>query len=717
LALWLGHALAIATLAPAAAAKETVIDNFERASSPMPWTFYNGSEFPGAKGSLSAGAGHSGKGAHLAYDLSGGGRYVSATLALSTPVTATALAYWLKVPPGIYVKLRVVDSSGQTLQYEVSRPLEAFDANAWYREIVALDVPLSHYGGANDGVVHQPITSIVLMAADPPEPGPVGAFDFDDVVAIDALGPRIDPAAPVAFPPPKGVGTLASMNGVDIHFTKDDRALDLAKAAGFTFVRGDLGWTYVERTKGTYDFSAFDGLVTALAARGMGLLLILDYLNPLYPASDATDFLTVTVPAFAALSEAVAKHFAGKNVRFEVYNEPNLARFWAPKPDATRYGALCKAAIAGVHRGNAAALVSTGGISQFDFPFLRAYLAEGGGQEANAIGVHPYRQTGPESVSDGTLLMRSIVSAVVAWKPPVWSTEWGYSASWYGDGHAAAPRAKQASYAVREVLSTWAVGLPRNVMYDLRDDGVDATDMEANFGLLANDYSPKPAYTAMKTLSDFCAGKTFSGFLAATPSSVHALRLDSAGTASVVLWCDAPGEQIAVSVPAGTKAKDMLGADLPLAAKGTDLGFTLKEASGPVYLSLAVKSPSSGAGGGSGDADGGKASESGGSGGTEGGAESGDGGVAGDGSHENGGRDAGAMAHGGAAEGPDASAAGSGARGSLPDAGAKSPGAGEASGCGCSVPDRPDASTPFGVALGVVALLGARRRNPRARRR
>ena len=47
--------------------------------------------------------------------------------------------------------------------------------------------------------------------------------------------------------------------GVNIHFTRGhEKDLDLIAAAGFKFIRMDLGWSGIERERGTYDWSAYD---------------------------------------------------------------------------------------------------------------------------------------------------------------------------------------------------------------------------------------------------------------------------------------------------------------------------------------------------------------------------------------------------------------------------------------------------------------------------
>jgi hypothetical protein len=667
-------------------AKETVLDDFESTTAPAPWVFSNGAEFPGATGALTSGAGLTGKGAHLAYDLSGGGHYVSATLTLQTPASMVALGYSVR-SAGIRAKLRVRDSSGQTLQYDASRPLEASAPGEFYRMVVDLSAASGHFGGSNDGVLHQPIVAVTLMAADPIEPGVAGAVDFDDVTYFDALAPSIDPSGTVT-PAPAGADDLASRLAVNIHFTKDDRALDIAKTMGFSAVRMDLGWSGVERTKGAYDFSALDGLVASLDARSMRLHLILDYFDALYPGADSPDFAAVTVPAFAALAKACAGHFKGKKVTYEIWNEPNLDGFWPPSANAPNYAKLSAAAIAGVHQGDATALVSTAGISGFDLAFLRGYLAANGAAGADAIGVHPYRQGPPESVIEDLLWMRHVVGESLTPVPPIWDTEWGYSATWYGNGTDPATRQIQAVRAVRGVLSAWAVGFPLAVYYDLRDDGTDGTNGEHNFGLVQNDYSDKPAAVAVRTLSGVARGRTFGGFLSVVPSSLHAMRLDGRTDRVVVLWSDAPGAVVNVAVPGVTAVTDVFGAALGLA------NVTVREANGPVYLTYPKPTvPDAGSSGGAPSAsidagpNAGGASASGG--GTRSTASGGLGGASG------------AEAGGGGTSGlPD----GGGASGGAPVANSS-----DSSGCGCRVARSDSRSAGASGLLLVLAGYGIRR--------
>jgi beta-glucosidase/6-phospho-beta-glucosidase/beta-galactosidase len=133
--------------------------------------------------------------------------------------------------------------------------------------------------------------------------------------------------------------------GVNIHFTRGhERDLDMIAAAGVKFVRMDFAWESIERQEGQYDWSAYDELTANLKKRGLRGLYILDYSNELYeetvvsrnPISGkeqkgvASPQHPKSVAAFARWAGA-ARHFAGRRIIWEIWNEPNIG-FWKPRP-------------------------------------------------------------------------------------------------------------------------------------------------------------------------------------------------------------------------------------------------------------------------------------------------------------------------------------------------------------------------------------------------
>src|SRR5262249_17645906 len=132
------------------------------------------------------------------------------------------------------------------------------------------------------------------------------------------------------------VSRLAAPNapsgwGVNIHFTDPQPGeMERFKEAGYRFARMDFEWSSVEKTPGQYDFAAYDRLVEHLARVGARPLFILDYGNDLYQKGAPRS--PEARAAFARFAGAAVRHFRGKNVVWEIWNEPNLGEFWQPAP-------------------------------------------------------------------------------------------------------------------------------------------------------------------------------------------------------------------------------------------------------------------------------------------------------------------------------------------------------------------------------------------------
>jgi len=180
---------------------------------------------------------------------------------------------------------------------------------------------------------------------------------------------------PLTFP--EGVG-------VNIHFTRgNERDLDMIRDAGFKFIRMDFGWSATERKKGEYNWSAYDELTANLEKRGIRPLYILDYGNALYEGQmasinpitrkpvmeTASPQHPESVAAFARWAAASAKHFKGRRVIWEIWNEPNIF-FWKPKPNADQYATLALATAKAVREADPDATIIGPASSEFPWPFL-----------------------------------------------------------------------------------------------------------------------------------------------------------------------------------------------------------------------------------------------------------------------------------------------------------------------------------------------------------
>jgi Cellulase (glycosyl hydrolase family 5) len=556
-----------------AAGESYVIDDFDGPLALQHWH---------SSGDLSLGPGHQGQGAVLAYRFPCGQPGCDAT-ALWTPgaplpkKNKPAISLWLRASPEVGVTISVKDSSGQTSRLAIpAATLEDHDPRQW-RNVV---VPLSHeIKGhiAGIGVTAQPRYTAPMQ----------GAVSFDEIRLLETKDAPFRLTADSKLATPSEPRELAPRMGVNIHVLRDNGSLDQAHDAGFRFVRMDLMWAQVERA-GRFRFFQYDALLRALDSRAMGVLWILDYGHPDH-GGDAPR-TPQDVAAFARFAQEVAGHFKGRNVRYEIWNEPDNQNFWKPSPDPRQYAVLLREASTAIRQADPAAVISSGGTIGFNLPFISSFA--GAARELNAIAVHPYRKTGPETIAPEYIILRDWVARALGPNVALWDTEWGYSSAealpgnGRVDGHGEAWRIRQAVFAVREALTTWTLGIPLAVWYDLRDDGMDQANPEHNFGLLDSGGGEKPAMKAIRVLSQASANRKFAGLVPDKPAGTHAMRLDGTSDIVFIVWSTEVGARIAIRVPKGSllSATNMLGEPVNTKNKGSDAEVTLSEAAGPVYL-------------------------------------------------------------------------------------------------------------------------------------
>ena len=166
--------------------------------------------------------------------------------------------------------------------------------------------------------------------------------------------------------------------------------------AGYRLARMDLTWSAVEREAGVYDFAAYDRLVTHLTKAGARALFILDYGNPLYD-NGKSPFTEAGRVSFSRYAASAAAHFRSKGIIWEIWNEPNLAQFWKPEPNAGDYAKLALATARAVRAADPDAVILAPGSSGFPWEFLETVFRGGVLDHVDAISVHPYRGTPPES--------------------------------------------------------------------------------------------------------------------------------------------------------------------------------------------------------------------------------------------------------------------------------------------------------------------------------
>lgn len=379
--------------------------------------------------------------------------------------------------------------------------------------------------------------------------------------------------------------------GVDIHFTiPQPGEMEELSAAGIRWVRMDFFWQKTEPAKGRYDFSTYDRLLEALEPFHIRPILIFDYTNKLYDQG-LSPHTPAGRAAFARWAIAAARHFRGRGVVWEMYNEPN-GYFWKPKRNDGDYIKLALAVGEALRENTPDATYIGPAGALIDLGFLKECFAAGLLNYWDAVSVHPYRQRAPESTATEYAELRKLIAtyAPKGKSIPIIAGEWGYPSTWLWPGMS---NTLQANLLAREFLSDLAEGIPLTIWYDWRNDGTDPNNQEANFGLVEFPYQkgkspvfkPKPAYFALQTLARTLDGYRFSERLTVGGPQDYILLFTRAQEQRLVIWTAAwQPHQITIHGADGRFAvTDVEGRELrPLHARRHELKITLTDA--PKYL-------------------------------------------------------------------------------------------------------------------------------------
>ena len=389
--------------------------------------------------------------------------------------------------------------------------------------------------------------------------------------------------------------------GVNIHFSRgNENDLDLIAAAGIKFIRMDLFWSDTEQKKGVYNWAAYDELTANLENRKIRPIYILDFSNPIHEDSviakdpisgkDQRDTASPQKPesisAYAKWAAAAAKHFQGRNVIWEIWNEPNLT-FWKPKPDAKQYATLALATCRAIRDADPQATIIAPGAGEFPWPFLETLFASGVLKYLDAVSVHPYRNyiDGPETAASDYLKLRGLIQRFAPPSKkslPILSGEWGYPTHTKG-----VSLETQAAFIARQQLANLLNGVPVSIWYDWKNDSNDPANNESNFGIVRADLAPKPSYVAVKTLTGQLSGFRVARRLDTPADDDFVLLLvNDDGAQKLAAWT--AGKPHPISFEAGVSAADVSAVDgqgRPLAIKNaTDYSLEINLQIAPQYI-------------------------------------------------------------------------------------------------------------------------------------
>lgn len=284
--------------------------------------------------------------------------------------------------------------------------------------------------------------------------------------------------------------------------------LDNAARAGVGMLRFDIPWVQLEPTQGAYNWAPVWNVIKGARTRNIKLIGIITTLAPWVNNNAGWQYGPVNqtqIDQYALFCTAVAREFKGSFLAYELWNEPNLAAFWQPAPNAVDYAALLKQAYPAIKAIDSTVLVLSGGTggaggSATDIistNFWSAVYDAGSGVYFDALCHHPY--TNKNGTMDGEMAhtndIRALMNAHGDSAKKIWGTETGAPTG--GSGGGVMTENAQAQL-VAATYAYWATLQNTGPLcwYTLYDKNDTDTTTEGFFGLRRIDKTDKPAYAA-----------------------------------------------------------------------------------------------------------------------------------------------------------------------------------------------------------------------------
>jgi len=292
--------------------------------------------------------------------------------------------------------------------------------------------------------------------------------------------------------------------------------LDQMQSLGIENIRVYVPWRFVETTKGEYDWSSMDVIMSLAAERDMGVLAEMNTTPAWVDPAGEYEFGAAhpNPDDFRDFASAVATRYGATVSAYEIWNEPNWVGFYDPV-DPAAYAELLKAVYPALKEIDPTATIVAAGLGHTPtyadgstlspVEFLDGMYQAGAKGYFDALAYHPYQYSTPfsQSTQDGYALDQALAMvALMAGNGDyvtgpngqplldangeritkrIWATEYGLPTSRVSYEH-------QASY-IRDFLATWSPlswAGPAYV-YTTVDSNPGSNDPEENFGVFTVD--------------------------------------------------------------------------------------------------------------------------------------------------------------------------------------------------------------------------------------
>lgn len=326
---------------------------------------------------------------------------------------------------------------------------------------------------------------------------------------------------------------IAAGGGLSYHDQEYlDQYFKQLKDLGVEWVRWDVDWSRVQsKNSEQYDWTSIDRVAATAMKYNIYTLGIITYAPEwARQAGCKSDYRCAPADpeAFGKFSGMAAARYKGVINTWEIWNEPNMTKFWGLSPDVLAYGKILKSSYIQIKTANPKAFVLSGGLASVGdsnknmspLTFVKKlYVNEYQGY-FDAVALHPYTYPALPSYKAWWNRWQQIVPIHQLMvtngdeEKKIWITEFGVPTGGPGKAYFA-NQLNEFRYGVdfmyensQRYLMTDATNFYRQHIdwmgpffwYSLKDSSNERSTSENFFGLLRYDGSKKPSYDLLKQL-------------------------------------------------------------------------------------------------------------------------------------------------------------------------------------------------------------------------
>ena len=368
--------------------------------------------------------------------------------------------------------------------------------------------------------------------------------------------------------------------GVSTHFAygiDGTQSLELVKQIGAKKVRDDCLWKWIIKEDGQYSFTRYDKWIKECSDNGISVIPIM-FGPGEYAGDDNKISSQEEIDGYIEFITAFAKHYP-QILEYEIWNEPN--DLYTSEEDIMWYSKAVEASYKALKQINPDIRVISGATDTSDgakvetLSFLNSMMNNNVYLYTDAISFHPY------DVKKDNLTNELLYNKLNSHQNLInqnggfiysYATEYGTSTHqpW------GMTEEMQAIKIVTQTSILKKYNVKSGCVYNVRNYGNNISTASNNYGILNYDYTPKPAYYALKKYYENTNGAEYIGTIdLADGLEAHVYNKD--GKPKIITW--ATDLDANIDIPhSDFDAKDLYGNEIE------NTNGTLTVTTSPVYL-------------------------------------------------------------------------------------------------------------------------------------